>query len=356
MISDVDRTEEMGIERLRMAERHSRDVLDEFRQRHGLARQAVYADDPAVPVCLLGLVLVGTLATNTFHAIVNTAANALDTIVAITLLHAVGMIVGFLLTGLIGLRFLNHTRPLFRLAGGIAAVTGCVIGFTANLLVAWGYAPMPAGSISFPAAATIFAVSDFWAGVSSGNSLTMIAPGGVAFIVSALVGWGGRWGFVDRYPGYSAVDHAYRRAAEALLRRRAQVHADEVRDSMAEGRPANLEAALKCDECKIRYIAADRATVMPGRFSVPRLRNSGTPALPGTDSANSTSKKVPVVREHSAAQRRVSRLIASLPGLGTDRPPVPTGRRQQATLRCVPAPRKGSNVLAKPRLTQARPS
>lgn len=192
--------------------------LHAFKQEHALRRAAIY---PRSSLMQAGLLACATL----FEAMFSAALIAENKSILQAAILAVGLssanvTLGFL-GGFLGLRYLQHVRPLVRIAGvaGFGALT--FLAVTLNLFAAEYRDRAAAGAPDQGSDASFH----LWSllRLETPEAIILLMLGGGVWVFAALKGYSG---FDDPYPDFGKMSRAAERAAEVLSDFRAEAHVE----------------------------------------------------------------------------------------------------------------------------------
>ncbi len=209
-VSEAKQTHAAELEARRLIERRRIRDLRKWKRDNHIAHEARYADEWHLPAAtLFALLVVEGLA----NAFIFKDAGDLGLVGGFglaMLFSAVTVSLGFLGAGLLGLRFLFHVKPLFRVLGAVATVISVTAGVGWNILIAHFRETVenaPGASFLDP---TLVMTPAKWFALSTVQAWALLILGVLIFVVAAVKGRGGRGCFTDPYPGYRSVDIAHR--------------------------------------------------------------------------------------------------------------------------------------------------
>lgn len=280
-VAETKLSERDELEARRLVERRKLRDLRKFRQDHGLSREAAYADDWWMPTALLLALTVGEGIANAALFTETVETGLVGGLGLAMLVGAINVLLGFVVTGLFGLRLINRVERWLRVLGGGLVLIGAGAGLMWNLMVARyrdGVERNPGAPIldqllpATPAELFTFSSLESWA---------LLLLGCVIFLIAALKGRGGRGSFADPYPGYRAVDLAHREA-EAVYAAGQDEYKTAVRAVYEQAR-ATLHGQHAADARAVAEIAqiADQAEERAAevRDSVGEWRDAGVALL-----------------------------------------------------------------------------
>jgi len=270
---------------LREVNARTQSQLAAFRETHGLHRPAAYPVSAVFQAALLAMAAAfeamfsATLFANASEAgLLGGAAVALG-------LSGANVALGFL-GGFLGLRYLQHRRPPWKLTGAacLAAAVAAALGLNAFAAL-WRERAEALRPIELAERAELL-------GLTQPEAVILLMLGLAVWVFSALKGYSG---FDDPYPDFGKFDRAARRAAEALeegredLREALQEPMTKARER-AEGEVARQRDAVRGMRAAYEQ-AADRLLDLSARAR--RLAESGEALLRLYRHENQAARRTP---------------------------------------------------------------
>ena len=214
-VSEMKLTHAAALEDLRLTERQKLRGLRRYKKDNGLNRDAAYSDDWVWPAALVFLLIVLEAIVNSF--IFKEAVNTgfLGGIGLASLFGLVNVVIGFAITGALGLRLLTRIEWYLKGLGGLITLIGMGTGFAWNLLVAHYREALERNPDTSFLDPVLLSTPSAWFTLSSVEAWALLLLGIAVFLIAVLKGRGGRGGFWDPYPDYKSVDLAYREADSA---------------------------------------------------------------------------------------------------------------------------------------------
>lgn len=185
--------------------------LDKFRADNGPLPDARYAPHWIIPLAVLFSMTAAEMAANAGLFAKASAMGFVGGAFQAFLFGVVNVAVGFS-AGLLGLRFINHTKALYRALGFAVVAITLTAGTYWNIKVAT-YRDALAHNVDakFINSSSVIPSLD-WLSLSTIESWALLLLGSVIFVLAMLEGRGGNASFSDPYPGHRAVDLVFREA------------------------------------------------------------------------------------------------------------------------------------------------